>query len=614
MLHLIITSVIRRIFSHLLQSKLCVSTFKAGKSSKPEDKLKEWYSKQFSLYKSYLRTLLASDTEWLWEISLKTLMELTRTEIEHNQNKSHHLLATTLTEIYQQIIFHRKDELDADLLLLFRMEIFQYHDCLYYSMISLRTSIFLIKDELIKEKYPDLNVKNVPEELIILVQNVIDLLRMIELPETIDATQFFIPYQDKGDEEKDSDSDSDDSSVEELQKSTETKLTNNKKKRSIDTLLDGRNQQSKQKSKKAKLSASILSLIKYQKLFSKIWIKALSLPMSLSLHKTLLKHIADHVLVQLANPLLLADYLTQCYQLGGALSVLALESLFTLIAKHNLDYPHFFDSLYNLCTLNVLNAKYANKYMKLLHMALRSINLPAYFIGAFLKRLARLAMQVATPRAKFCIAEIIWLLRQHRTCQVLIHRKLKKKNAVEGVGGEIVDHDDTQQLSGDQQLVTPSVNNIDDAFRMYQDHDLDQVQALTDSSSLYELLALEHHFLYEIVQLTSSIRDPMTTSMGSAPINVEQYYTQPEHLHYQSMIEECLQIKTGSSTTQTQQSSTVRKLNAALAYKVPVALINSEESLEERQKNTHDQSKSSGRQILSQQQQPSILGKMFVWK
>ncbi len=185
------------------------------------------------------------------------------------------------------------------------------------------------------------------------------------------------------------------------------------------------------KQNKRKRSQNIVSLSAYQKLFSKVWIHSLSLPMSMSMHKTLLKHISDHVLVRLHNPLMLADYLTQCYNLGGVVAVLALESLFTLILRHNLDYPHFFESLYRLCTLRILNAKHGIKYMKLLHMSLRSTNIPASLVAAFIKRLAGLALQVSAPRVAFCLAQITWLLRQHRTCQVLVHRKPKRSASSE---------------------------------------------------------------------------------------------------------------------------------------------------------------------------------------
>jgi U3 small nucleolar RNA-associated protein 19 len=129
----------------------------------------------------------------------------------------------------------------------------------------------------------------------------------------------------------------------------------------------------------------------------------------------------------LRNPMLLADYLTQSYRVGGVVAVLALESLFHLIMHHNLDYPDFFRSLYRLCTVEVFSARYRVTFMKLLNASLKSVNIPAYVAAAFAKRLAHLALHTPSPNAPFCIAQCTWLLRQHPQTQPLIHRSKHTK-------------------------------------------------------------------------------------------------------------------------------------------------------------------------------------------
>ena len=104
----------------------------------------------------------------------------------------------------------------------------------------------------------------------------------------------------------------------------------------------------------------------HRKVFSRSWLALLALPLSRSQHKLVLKHLPDHVITQMSNPLLLADYLTRSYRVGGSTSVLALSSLFTLIVEHNLDYPEFFPSLYRLCTVDNFSAKYRASFMSLL--------------------------------------------------------------------------------------------------------------------------------------------------------------------------------------------------------------------------------------------------------
>ena len=55
----------------------------------------------------------------------------------------------------------------------------------------------------------------------------------------------------------------------------------------------------------------------------------------------------------LPRPLLLTDFLLTSYTVGGAISLLALASVFTLISKHNLEFPEFYSRLYQLFTAEV---------------------------------------------------------------------------------------------------------------------------------------------------------------------------------------------------------------------------------------------------------------------
>lgn len=58
--------------------------------------------------------------------------------------------------------------------------------------------------------------------------------------------------------------------------------------------------------------------------------------------------------------------------LGGTISLLALKGLFTLIHKHNLDYPEFYTKLYALFDGQVLNSPYRARFLELADLFLRS--------------------------------------------------------------------------------------------------------------------------------------------------------------------------------------------------------------------------------------------------
>lgn len=363
------------------------------------------------------------------------------------------------------------------------------------------------------------------------IKNVTDLIRMIDLPMedgTVDQLWAALPSasvamnNDSDDDDLDAD---DDSSLEDV--NLVTKRTGDKKRgrEIVETaaVSDASN-------KRRSIGDPARSLIAMQKIFSQAWIATLSLPMPISQHKVLLRHLPEHVMSRLKNPLLLADYLTQSYNLGGGIAVLALESLFTLILQCNLDYPQFFESLYKLCQPVLFNAKYAPKLMKLLNMALRSTNLPVYLVAAFIKRLAYLALRVAAPRVPFCLAQITWLLRQHRVVQSLIHR---------------------------------SDTNVDVQYQPHQDDNLEQCGAM--QSSLWELETLERHYIADIAALAAALRDPLSTSVGATAIDVEQYI----HWSYADLIDRDLASKKNEKTAGSKKTVS----NAALAHRRPMGLL-----------------------------------------
>lgn len=357
-------------------------------------------------------------------------------------------------------------------------------------------------------------------------KNLVDFMRVLAVPFDVedDSSFYIVPKtstranDDDGENTDSVSSDSEEEGDKEERVSKSSKLGKRKAENPAD-------QPIKKKSRNISETERLRSLVVYQKLFSKAWLSLLSLPFSMAEHKLLLKHLPDNVVSYLVNPLLLADYLTQSYNCGGVVAVLALESLFHLIAKHNLDYPNFFVSLYKLCTMEIFNAKYSGKFMKLLSASLKSTNLPAYLVAAFIKRLAHLALHASSTRAAFCVAQISWLLRQHRPCQVLVQR-LKLGDSV----------------------------TKDGQFNNGEEEDLEKCGAL--QSSLWELELLEKHHVFEVTSLAKSLQDPESTSVGSFPINVDQYISQ----NYSDMFESDLNKPKG-------------KKNAELAFRKPPCLF-----------------------------------------
>ncbi|KAJ1557152.1 Nucleolar complex protein 4, partial [Nowakowskiella sp. JEL0078] len=161
----------------------------------------------------------------------------------------------------------------------------------------------------------------------------------------------------------------------------------------------------------------------HRRAFSTCWIDFLKLPIdSDEMFKKILSIIHKQIIPFLNHPTKLIDFLTDSYNAGGSVSLLALNGLFTLINEYNLDYPDFYKKLYSLLDINVMHTKYRSRFFRMLNLFLSSTHLPVYLVAAFAKRLIRLSL-TAPPAAILSIVPLVFnLLQRHPQCLVLIHR------------------------------------------------------------------------------------------------------------------------------------------------------------------------------------------------
>lgn len=411
----------------------------------------------------------------------------------------------------------RVSELDADVLLMLREEVFNLHDCAYHAMLIIRRILIKAKsstDASSSSGKSAVELEASQNDKDLITKNAIDVLRMIDVvaPDIsellptgclVDTSAHLSKQAAASSDEYDSDE-----SLEAMDRALEDEegvaksTALSKKKLQVSTsgvkrgaAAAGIGQSGaviKRIRKKVSRAAQALDIEAHKRAFSRAWLSLMSMEMTAAQHKLILKHLPYHVLPYLDQPLLLADYLTRSYESGGVVSVLALESLFQVIIRNNLDYPNFFRSLYRLCTVEVFSAKYRTKFMKLLHMSLKSTNLAAYLVAAFIKRLARLALFVPGPVAVYCIAQLTWLLRRHPQCVVLIHRTSGKK----------------------------------DLYNETEEDDLEKCNAL--SSSLWELEALKTHYYYQVASLAKSLENEASTVSGPKEIlmNIDDFISQ----------------------------------------------------------------------------------------
>ncbi|KAG4306065.1 hypothetical protein PORY_000053 [Pneumocystis oryctolagi] len=161
---------------------------------------------------------------------------------------------------------------------------------------------------------------------------------------------------------------------------------------------------------------------KQKRIFSDCWVIALQLPLKNHQYKQILNILHSNVLPFLSKPHLLMDFLTDSYNAGGSVSILALNGLFYLIKEYNLDYPNFFIKLYALFDENLFHIRYRSRFIKMVDLFLSSTHLPAIIVASFIKRMSRLSL-FANPGGIIMIIPLIYnLLKRHPTCIVLIHR------------------------------------------------------------------------------------------------------------------------------------------------------------------------------------------------
>lgn len=229
----------------------------------------------------------------------------------------------------------------------------------------------------------------------------------------------------------------------------------------------------------------VAHLKEHRKAFQTMWLSFLKHKLPLSLYKKVLLITHDAILPQLAQPTLMIDFLTRACDLGGALSLLALNGLFILIHKHNLEYPDFYRKLYGLLDPSVFHVKYRARFFHLADLFLSSSHLPAYLVAAFAKRLARLAL-TAPPEALLMVLPFICnLLRRHPACRVLVHRP----------HGPELDADP------------------------YDPGEKDPAQSRALESSLWELQALQRHYHPEVSKAASVINQALSVpEVSIAPL------------------------------------------------------------------------------------------------
>ena len=243
-----------------------------------------------------------------------------------------------------------------------------------------------------------------------LVKNALKMLGMVQMPYDVeDIVSFLVDPKDVDLPEQELVSDDDTSDEEEEEA---LPAAGAKRKAGFDS-----------KTKKTKESRGLRSVKQHQYAFSLAWIAVLRHKLPQAAYKKVLMQMPEEIMPHLLNPLLLADFLTDSYSIGGETSLLALNSLFILIQDYNFDSPDFYNKLYALLSdPSLYAAKQRDRFFGLLNLFLSSTHLPAYTVAAFAKRLSRSALTAEPGAILFILPMVYNLILRHKECVQLIHR------------------------------------------------------------------------------------------------------------------------------------------------------------------------------------------------
>jgi len=147
--------------------------------------------------------------------------------------------------------------------------------------------------------------------------------------------------------------------------------------------------------------------------FQQCWLAILKTKINLAQYKRVLILLQEKVIPFMPRPLLLTDFLLTSYSVGGAISLLALSSVYTLISQHNLEFPQFYTKLYQLFAPEVMHVKYRPRFFHLSSLFLSSTHLPEYLVAAFVKRLARLCLTAPAHCIPMALRFIHNLIHRH---------------------------------------------------------------------------------------------------------------------------------------------------------------------------------------------------------
>lgn len=263
--------------------------------------------------------------------------------------------------------------------------------------------------------------------------------------------------------------------------------------------------------KNEKASSGRLFAKKLKSKMSKAWMSFLFLRLPLDVYKKVLATLHKTVVPYLTNPILLSDFLTRSYDIGGVVSVMALSSLFLLMTQHGLEYPDFYNKLYTLIEPSIFMTKYRSRLFELLDTCLKSPLLPAYLAAAFAKKLSRLALSAPPSGSLLVIAIIHNLLRRHPSINCLVDWQ------------EIDENEETKTTEQDENIDKSGVTTAKPGADPFMTDERDTSKCKALQSSLWEIETLRRHYCPAVSRFVASLENDLTVRAKTTEVAVKDF-------------------------------------------------------------------------------------------
>ncbi|KAF1837529.1 nucleolar complex protein 4 [Decorospora gaudefroyi] len=231
--------------------------------------------------------------------------------------------------------------------------------------------------------------------------------------------------------------------------------------------------------------APIPSLQAYKEKAQAAWLATMRTGLSKEQRKLILTTFSYQIAPWFQQPEVLADFLTDSFNVGGATSLLALSGLYYLISEKNLDYPSFYLKLYSLLDNGLLHSKHRSRFFRLLDTFMASTHLPAALVASFIKRLSRLALHGPPAGVVVVVPWVYNMFKRHPACTFMMHRETRDPALKE-------------ELEED---------GMDDPFDM---EEMDPQLTNAIDSSVWELVALQSHYHPNVATLAKIISEQFT--------------------------------------------------------------------------------------------------------